>query len=171
VKWLLVIPHLSCCSSSAIGAWFVAIFAFFAILFTGRYPRGCVRLPPRRPALVVPVSAYYMLMVDPYPPFSLEDDPNYPVRLEVDHPEHIANWRALVHWLLVIPYAIVATVLVYFTFILAFFSFFTILFTKKDPARHVRSDGSCGLRWHAARQRLHLLHDGALPDLDLGLTP
>ena len=40
VKWLLVIPHFFVLFFLAIGAWFVVIFAFFAVLFTGRFPRG-----------------------------------------------------------------------------------------------------------------------------------
>ena len=33
------------------------------------------------------VYAYVFLLTDEYPPFSLEDDPNYPVRVEIDYPE------------------------------------------------------------------------------------
>ena len=37
------------------------------------------------------------------------------------------------HWLLVIPYVIVASVLVWLAYIVSFIAFFTILFTKKFP--------------------------------------
>ena len=40
VKWLLVIPHLFALFFVGIGAFFVAIYGFFAVLFTGHWPRG-----------------------------------------------------------------------------------------------------------------------------------
>ena len=53
--------------------------------------------------------AYVYLLTDRYPPFSLAADPSYPARFEIAYPEDgIDRWRPLVHWLLVIPYAIVA---------------------------------------------------------------
>src|SRR3954468_2064333 len=40
IKWLLVIPHFFVLIFVGFGAFFVAIFGFFAVLFTGRWPRG-----------------------------------------------------------------------------------------------------------------------------------
>jgi hypothetical protein len=147
VKWLLAIPHFICLFALGVGAFFVIIWAFFAVLFTGRFPRsafdylvGVFRWSYR-------VLVYYHLMVDPYPPFSLDDDPSYPVRVHVEYPEHIANWRALVQWILAIPYLIVAGVLYYLTGLLAFIAFFTILFTKHIP-RGIYDLMVPGLRWN-----------------------
>jgi Domain of unknown function (DUF4389) len=73
VKWLLAIPHYIVLFFLTIGAFFAAIFAWFAILFTGRYPRslfefveGVIRWHNR-------VGAYVLLLItDRYPPFSLQ---------------------------------------------------------------------------------------------------
>ena len=73
VKWLLAIPHYIVLFFLTIGAIFAAIFAWFAILFTGRYPRslfdfieGVIRWHNR-------VGAYaFLLITDRYPPFSLQ---------------------------------------------------------------------------------------------------
>jgi hypothetical protein len=146
VKWLLAIPHYIVLWFLGLGAFFVIIFAFFAVLFTGRYPRGAFDYLVGVQRWAHRVYAYHMFMVDPYPPFSLDDDPNYPARLDIAYPEHIANWRPLVHWLLVIPYAIVAGVLFYFSLILAFFAFFTVLFTKRIP-RGMFDLMVPGMRW------------------------
>ena len=146
VKWLLVIPHYFVLVFLGIGAMFVAIFAWFAVLFTGRYPRGAFDYLVGVQRWSYRVSAYHLFMTDPYPPFSLDDDPNYPVRLEIEYPEHIANWRPLVHWLLVIPYAFCAVILFYFTLLLAFIAFFTVLFTKRIP-RGMFELMVPGLRW------------------------
>jgi uncharacterized protein DUF4389 len=147
VKWLLVIPHLFVLFFVGIGAFFVGIWAFFAVLFTGRYPRPAFDYLVGTLRWVYRVLAYMHLMVDPYPPFSMADDPDYPVRLHVDYPERIANWRPLVQWLLVYPYLIVGSILYWLTAILAFISFFTILFTKKIP-RGIFELMMPGLRWH-----------------------
>jgi len=73
VKWLLAIPHYIVLFFLTIGAVFAAIFAWFAILFTGRYPpavfeyiEGVFRWHNR-------VAAYaFLLITDRYPPFSLQ---------------------------------------------------------------------------------------------------
>jgi hypothetical protein len=56
-----------------------------------------------------------------------------PVEVDADYPEHIANWRPLVHWLLVIPQMIVAAALMWVYGILAIVAFFTVLITKQVP--------------------------------------
>ena len=103
VKWLLVIPHFIVLFFVGIGAFFVLIYGFFAVLFTGRWPRGAFEYLVGTVRWAYRVLAYYHLMTDAYPPFSLADDPAYPLRLKIDYPERIANWRPLVHWLLAIP--------------------------------------------------------------------
>ena len=147
VKWLLVIPHFFCLFALGIGAFFVAVYAWFAVLFTGRWPRGAFDYMVGVFRWYYRVIAYYHLMVDPYPPFSLADDPSYPVRLNIEYPEHIANWRPLVQWLLAIPYLIVAGVLYWLTGILTIVAFFTILFTKRIP-REVYELMVPGMRWN-----------------------
>jgi hypothetical protein len=93
------------------------------------------------------VGAYVYLMTDAYPPFSLEDDPQYPVRVEIKYPEqHIDWWRPIVQWLLAIPYLIVAGVIYYVTLAGAFIAFFTVLFTKEIP-RGVFELMMPGFRW------------------------
>lgn len=72
VKWFLVIPHLFVLFFLFIGAVFAVIFAWFAILFTGRYPRGPFNYVVGVGRWALRVSAYATLLVtDRYPPFSL----------------------------------------------------------------------------------------------------
>ena len=147
VKWLLVFPHFFVLAFVGIGAFFVAIYAFFAVLFTGRWPRGAFDFLVGTIRWVYRVMAYFHLMTDAYPPFSLADDPDYPVRLNIEYPEHIANWRPLVQWLLAIPYLLVAGVLYWFTGVLSIVAFFTVLFTKRIP-RELFELMVPGLRWN-----------------------
>jgi hypothetical protein len=133
VKWLLAIPHYLVLLVLGIGAFFVVILSFFAVLFTGRYPRGMFDYMVGVHRWALRVVAYTDLMVDPYPPFTLGDDLGYPVRFDIDYPDFVNRWRPLVHWLLIIPYAIVAYIVYYLGRILVFFAFFTILFARTYP--------------------------------------
>lgn len=55
-----------------IAAVFVGIAAFFAVLFTGRWPEGMRTFLVGVTRWSLRVSAYFYLMTDVYPPFSLE---------------------------------------------------------------------------------------------------
>src|SRR6478736_3587575 len=123
VKWLLVIPHLFALFFVGIGAFFVAIYGFFAVLFTGHWPRGAFEYLVGTVRWAYRVAAYLHFMTDAYPPFSLADDPAYPLRLTVDYPEQVARWRPLVQWLLVIPYLWIAGVLYWLTGVMSLIAF------------------------------------------------
>ena len=72
VKWLLVIPHLIVLAFLYLGVLFAVIFAWFAILFTGRYPRGLFDYVEGVLRWHLRVAAYaFILVTDEYPPFRL----------------------------------------------------------------------------------------------------
>ena len=146
VKWLLAIPHYLVLIVLGIGALLVVFVSFFAVLFTGRYPRGMFDFVVGVHRWALRVTAYVFLMVDPYPPFTLDDDPNYPARFNIDYPERVQRWRPLVTWLLVIPYQFVATLILYLAELMAFFAFFTILFARTFP-KGMFDIAEVGLRW------------------------
>lgn len=147
VKWLLAIPHFIALFFVGIAAYFVLIYAWFAVLFTARWPRGAFDFVGGTLRWSFRVLVYYHLMTDAYPPFSMADDPNYPVRLNIEYPERVARWRPLVQWLLAIPYLIVAAVFYWLTGILTIAAFFTVLFTKRIP-RELFEVMVPGLRWY-----------------------
>jgi hypothetical protein len=74
-----------------------------------------------------------LLQTDQYPPFSLDDDPSYPVRIEVEYQENIARWRPLAHWLLAYPAELAAGLIFFVAYVCVFLAFFSILFTKRYP--------------------------------------
>jgi Domain of unknown function (DUF4389) len=148
VKWLLVIPHYIVLIVLWIGAFFVIVVSWFAVLITGRYPRGLWNYMVGVARWTTRVTSYHYLMVDPYPPFSLESDPDYPTRFEVDYPEKVERWRPLVAWILAIPYLIIAGILVYLGYVLVFFAFFTILFARSFP-KGMFDIVVVALRWQA----------------------
>lgn len=72
VKWFLAIPHYIVLSFLGIGAFFAFIFAWVAILFTGRYPKGLFEYMVGVGRWGLRVCAYaFLLVTDRYPPFSL----------------------------------------------------------------------------------------------------
>ena len=75
VKWLLAIPHLIVISILAYAVMVVVFIAWFAILFTGTYPRGMFDFVTGVTRWTYRMYAYTNLMRDEYPPFSM-DGPN-----------------------------------------------------------------------------------------------
>ncbi len=74
VKWLLAIPHFIVLIFLSILVLFSVVIAWFAILFTGRYPRGLFNFVVGVGRWQNRVLAYAVLMVtDEYPPFSLDE--------------------------------------------------------------------------------------------------
>jgi hypothetical protein len=72
VKWLLVIPHFIVLLVLWLVVIVVAVIAWFAILFTGRYPRGLFDYVVGVFRWSLRVEAYALLLItDRYPPFSL----------------------------------------------------------------------------------------------------
>ena len=72
VKWLLAIPHYVVLFFLDIGVFFAAIGAWFAILFTGRYPRGIFGFIEGVIRWHNRVAVYaFALTTDRYPPFRL----------------------------------------------------------------------------------------------------
>jgi len=72
VKWLLAIPHFIILIVLSIVAILVTVVAFFAILFTGSYPRGMFDFVVGVRRWGARVTAYVLLARDEYPPFSME---------------------------------------------------------------------------------------------------
>ena len=110
VKWFLAIPHYVVLAFLWLAFAVLSVVAFFAILFTGQYPRaifefnvGVLRWTWR-----VQYYSYGALATDRYPPFSLHDDPAYPARLQVEYPQRLSRGLVLVKWwLLAIPHYLV----------------------------------------------------------------
>jgi hypothetical protein len=73
VKWFLAIPHYIVLACLVIAAFVCVVIAWFAILFTGRYPRGLFDFVVSVNRWALRVAAYaFLLTTDRYPLFSLD---------------------------------------------------------------------------------------------------
>jgi len=132
VKWLLVIPHLLILFALGAVASVIGYIAWFAILFTKRYPRGLFDLVVNVNRWNANVGAYTGLFRDEYPPFSWEAG-QYPVNYEVDYPEQLSRWLIFVKWLLAVPHYVVLLFVGLAAGVAQFIAWFAILFTKRYP--------------------------------------
>jgi hypothetical protein len=113
VKWLLAIPHFIVLFFLWFAFGVVTIVAWFAILFTGRYPRSLFNfnVGVLRWSWRVAFYSYGALGTDIYPPFTLERT-DYPADFDVDYPERLSRGLVLVKsWLLAIPHLLIIALL------------------------------------------------------------
>ena len=135
-KWLLVIPHYFVLCFLGIAFCVVWVISFFAILFTGKYPKGLFDFNAGvlRWSWRVGFYSYQALGTDKYPPFSLDPDPNYPADLEIAYPEKLSRGLIWVKWwLLAIPHWIIVSIFSDLISILVFVGGICLLFVGRYP--------------------------------------
>ena len=136
LKFILVIPNFIVLYIMLLLAAVVGFIAWFAILFTGKYPRGMFNFVVNVQRWTHNVNIYVYMMRDEYPPFSGEAGKYPQVTYEVDYPERLSrllNNIPYLKFILLIPHFIVLLLLVIVWAVVYFISWWAILFTGKYP--------------------------------------
>ena len=136
----------------------ITILAWFAILFTGRYPKSFFEFSSGVMRWQANVWAYVALLRDEYPPFSLEPG-EYPVALDIPLAERQSRFRLFIRVFAIWPNQVVLQLVMYGWFFTTFLSWWMILFTGRYPRGLFRFSVGV-LRWQQRQLAyLYLLRD------------
>jgi Domain of unknown function (DUF4389) len=109
------------------------IIAWFAIVITGRYPRGLYDFVAGFNRELALVTAYGALLCDPYPPFFGNDNPDYPVRMHFMPLDHYSRLKTFFRIILAIPIVILRWVITLLLEIAAIAAWFVIVILGRMP--------------------------------------
>ncbi len=165
VKWLLAVPHWIILYALMAVAQVITVIAWFAILFTGRYPKGMFVFVVGIYRWYYNVLAYAALLRDDYPPFSLSAG-QYPVTFDVEYPGRLSRLLIFFKWLLIIPHLIVLVLLGIVYWITLVIAWFAILFTGRYP-KGLFNFGVGLLRWGARINAYYMLMRDDYPPFSL----
>ena len=110
---LMAIPHLFVLYFVLLAAGVVAFVGWWGALFTGRLPQFAVTFLGGVVRWATRVHAYELLLTDVYPPFSLEDDPTYPVRVAIPEPQRLNRAAVFFRYFLAIPAGLLGAILAF----------------------------------------------------------
>ena len=131
---LLVVPHLFVLYFLFIGAEVVAFLGWWAALFTARLPEFAVTFQSGVVRWATRVQAYNFLLTDAYPPFNLDDDPTYPVRVAIPEPQRLNRAAVFFRYFLAVPAGLLGGILIYGAgTLMAFIAWLIVLITGQLP--------------------------------------
>ncbi len=132
-RLILAIPLAIWLYVYALVALVAAVIAWFAIVFTARYPRGLYEFIAGFTRFTARFTAYTYLLVDPYPSFGGSEDPAYPVRMQFEPLEQYSRLKTFFRFILAIPVAILRYVMTILLEIGAIGAWIVIVITGKMP--------------------------------------
>ena len=130
-RYFTMIPHIIVLAVLGIALEFVTFIAWFAILITGKYPRGMWEFSLGVARYSARLSTYQNLLRDEFPPFGGGGD--YPVQFELEYPDSMNRLTTFFRVLLAIPHMIVLYVLNALVGVVTLIAWFAILFTGNYP--------------------------------------
>jgi hypothetical protein len=126
-RWLLAIPHFIVLWLWSIATYVAVVVAWFALVITGRWPRGLYDFVAAYLRYGTFVNGYAYLLTDRYPPFG-GDDPSYPVQLGIGPPKAAYDrLKVAFRIILYIPVWIIASALLVVAEVGAVLAWFAIV--------------------------------------------
>jgi Domain of unknown function (DUF4389) len=133
-RYIVAIPWLIVAYIYGIVAEIAAIVAWFAIVFTGKYPEGIYNFNAGYLRMYSRAYSFMHLMTDEWPPFGGEEAPGYPVRIGVAPPlGEYSRLKTGLRLIIGIPVMLLAIVQALILYVCAIIAWFAILFTGKLP--------------------------------------
>jgi hypothetical protein len=144
-RYIVAIPWLIVAYVYGLVAEIAAIIAWFAIVFTGKYPEGLYNFTAGYLRMSSRTNSFLHLLTDEFPPFGGEDAPGYPVRIGVPPPldkyDRLKTGLRLIIGIPVMLLAFVQAIILYVCSIIAWF-------VTSSPAGSVRGSSTrCARRW------------------------
>lgn len=131
-RYIVAIPWLIVAYVYGLVAEIAAIIAWFAIVFTGKYPEGLYNFTTGYLRMSSRTNSFMYLLTDEFPPFGGEEAASYPVRIGVPPPlaeyDRLKTGLRLIIGIPVMLLAFVQSIILYFCALIAWF---VILFTGK----------------------------------------
>jgi uncharacterized protein DUF4389 len=136
IPWLIVVALYGLAASVAV------LIAWFALVFTARYPEGLYNFVAGYVRMISRVNAFHYLATDEWPPFNGETNEAYPIRIGIPPPKpEYSRLKAGFRLIVGIPVLLLAYVQALIALVIAVIAWFAILFTGKlseglfDPLR------------------------------------
>lgn len=131
-RGLLVIPHYIWASLYGIAVCVVVLIAWFAIVFTGRWPRGLYDFTAGYLRFLGRLYAYNYLITDTYPPFDGGEHPEYPVQVIIAPPkERYSRVKTGFRFILAIPIIVIQYAFSLWLLVVSIAIWFVAVFTGR----------------------------------------
>lgn len=127
---IVVIPWAIVAGLYGFVASIAVVIAWFALVFTGRYPEGIYNFVAGYVRMISRVNAFHFLATDEWPPFNGDENPDYPVHIGVPPPKpEYSRLKAGFRLIVGIPVILLSYVQALIAFVIAIIGWFAILFT------------------------------------------
>jgi hypothetical protein len=134
LRIIYAIPHNIITGLLMSVAGIITVLAWFAILFTGKYPEGMQKFVVSALHWQTRYAGYIYLLTDKYPPFALGPDDAYPVRLAAEEQVEGRNrLTVFFRYFMLIPHIIVLYFIGLAACVVILISWFSALFTGNVP--------------------------------------
>jgi uncharacterized protein DUF4389 len=131
---IVAIPWSIVAALFIIGAEICAFIAWFALVFTGRYPDGLYEFNGKAVRMASRVNGFSLLLTDQYPPFNGEPDDSYPIRVGIPPPKpEYDRMKVLFRFIVGIPVFLLSFVQAVIGGVVALIAWFVIVFTGRFP--------------------------------------
>jgi hypothetical protein len=132
LRYIVAIPWLIVASIYGFVAEIAAVIAWFAIVFTGKYPEGIYNFNAGYLRMIGRVNGFEYLLTDAWPPFGGDEAPDYPIRVGVAPPlDEYSRLKTGLRLIIGIPVWLLAIVQAVILSVCALIAWFAILFTGK----------------------------------------